>query len=97
MEVQLYVYDLSRGLARQFSGPFLGTQIDAVYHTSTVVGGMEYFFGRGIQQAYPGTTHHGQPMEIIPMGTTQLDSETIQDYLRSLRNVYTAEVRRSIA
>lgn len=42
MEVELYVYDLSRGLARTMSTSFLGVQIDAVYHTSIVMEGVEY-------------------------------------------------------
>ena len=40
-KVQLYVYDLSRGLARQLSMGLLGKQIDASYPTSIVVGGKE--------------------------------------------------------
>lgn len=42
MEVQLYLYDLSRGLARTVSATFLGAQLDAVYHTSIVLQGVEY-------------------------------------------------------
>ena len=42
MEVQLYLYDLSRGLARSMSATFLGTQLDAIYHTSIVLQGVEY-------------------------------------------------------
>lgn len=42
MEVQLYVYDLSRGLARSMSATILGHQLDAVYHTSIVLQGVEY-------------------------------------------------------
>jgi hypothetical protein len=42
MEVELYVYDLSRGLARTMSASFLGVQIDAVYHTSIVMEDVEY-------------------------------------------------------
>lgn len=91
MEVELYVYDLSRGLARQMSQSFLGVQIDAVYHTALVFGGIEYFFGAGIQQTYPGATHHGRPMSVIPMGKTDLPLEIILEYLDSLRSVYTAE------
>ncbi|MCJ1474773.1 hypothetical protein MMC13_003433 [Lambiella insularis] len=91
MEVQLYVYDLSKGLARQISRNFLGTQIDAVYHTSLVFGGIEYFFGAGVQTCYPGSTHHGRPMEIISMGQTQLGLEVILEYLDSLKIIYTAE------
>lgn len=110
MEVELYVYDLSKvgffshwpglyplvdaiqGLARQMSGALLGIQIDAVYHTALVFGGVEYFFGAGIQTSFPGATHHGPPMEIISMGKTQLPLETILTFLESLRLIYTSEV-----
>jgi thiol-disulfide isomerase/thioredoxin len=91
MDVQLYVYDLSQGLARSMSKQFLGIQIDAVYHTSLVFNNVEYFFGAGVQTCYPGASHHGQPMETIPMGKTNIDLETILDYLQSLKQVYTPE------
>lgn len=91
MDVQLYVYDLTRGMARNMSRQLLGIQIDAVYHTSLVFNGIEYFFGAGVQTTYPGTTHHGQPMEVISLGTTHLPMETILEYLESLKEIYTAE------
>ena len=74
------------------SAPLLGIQIDAVYHTALVFGGIEYFFGAGVQTSYPASTHHGRPMEIIPMGTTNLPIEIILEYLESLKTIYTAEV-----
>ncbi|MCJ1317746.1 hypothetical protein MMC15_003073 [Xylographa vitiligo] len=70
---------------------FLGTHIDAVYHTSLVFNGIEYFFGAGVQTCYPGSSYHGRPMEVIPMGMTQLDMEVILEYLESLKTIYTAE------
>ncbi|KAL8729279.1 MAG: hypothetical protein Q9181_005058 [Wetmoreana brouardii] len=73
------------------SQSFLGVQIDAVYHTALVFGGIEYFFGAGIQQTYPGATHHGRPMEIVPLGTTNLPMDIILEYLDSLRQIYTVE------
>lgn len=91
MEVQLYVYDLTRGMAKAMSQQLLGIHIEAVYHTSLVFDGIEYFFGAGIQTCYAGTTHHGKPMEIVPMGITELPMETILDYLQSLKEVYTPE------
>lgn len=91
MEVELYVYDLSQGLARSMSKQFLGIQIDAVYHTSLVFKNVEYFFGAGVQTCYPGASHHGRPMEVIPMGRTDIDLGTILDYLESLKQVYTPE------
>lgn len=78
-------------MARQLSMSLLGMHIDAVYHTSLVFDGVEYFFGAGVQTCYPGTSHHGQPMEKINMGTTHLPLETILDYLDSLKEIYTPE------
>lgn len=91
MDVELYVYDLSKGLARQLSRQFLGIQIDAVYHTSIVFGGIEYFYGAGVQTCYPGTTHHGAPEEVIKLGTTSLPMDVILEYLESLKSIYTQE------
>ncbi|KAL4868048.1 hypothetical protein BDV12DRAFT_170275 [Aspergillus spectabilis] len=91
MDVQLYVYDLSQGMARMYSMALTGTQIDAIYHTSLVFNNIEYYFGQGIQTARPGSTHHGQPMEKISMGKTELPSEVIEEYLQSLSLIYTPE------
>lgn len=91
MEVQLYVYDLTKGMARVMSQQLTGIHIDAVYHTSLVFDNIEYFFGAGVQTCYAGQTHHGKPMEIISMGTTHLPMETILEYLESLKQVYTPE------
>ena len=73
------------------SQSFLGVHIDAVYHTALIFGGIEYFFGAGIQQTYPGATHHGRPMEIIPLGKTDLPVEIILEYIDSLRQIYTVQ------
>lgn len=91
MDVSLYVYDLSNGLARQMSMQFLGTHIDAVYHTSIIMGGVEYFFGAGVQMCNAGQSHHGRPMETIPLGETALPEDLILEYLNSLKEIYTPE------
>ncbi|OQE32773.1 hypothetical protein PENFLA_c001G08608 [Penicillium flavigenum] len=91
MDVSLYVYDLSKGLARMYSLALTGTQMDAIYHTSIVLNGIEYYFGQGIQTAVPGSTHHGQPMEIVKLGSTALPNEVIEEYLGSLATIYTPE------
>ena len=91
MDVELYVYDLSGGMARQYSVLVTGVQLDAIYHTAVVLGGVEYFFGQGIHRKIPGSTHHGKPMEIINMGRTQLSMEVIDEYIQSLESIYTRE------
>lgn len=94
MLVQLYTYDLSNGLARTISSALLGTQIDAVYHTSIVVEGIEYVYDGGLKTIDPGGSHLGKPMQIIDLGITNLPMDVIMEYLESLREVYTEEVSR---
>lgn len=91
MDVQLYVYDLSKGLARVMSMGLVGIQIDAVYHTSIVLGGVEYFYGAGVQTCVPGETHHGRPMEVVSLGRTELPMDVVLTYLESLKDLYTME------
>lgn len=60
--VELYIYDLSGGLAMQFA-PMFGLDIKGVWHTSIVVHGTEVFFGgEGIQRCTPGGTSMGSPL-----------------------------------
>ncbi|ORY97266.1 PPPDE putative peptidase domain-domain-containing protein [Syncephalastrum racemosum] len=89
--VKLYVYDLSQGMAKQMSMALTGRQIDGIWHTSVVVYGTEYFYGQGIMTAAPGTTHHGQPLQIIDMGETFLPQEVLLEYIESQQSFFTAE------
>lgn len=92
MDVHLLVYDLSRGLARQMSAGILGFQLDAIYHTSIQVNGREYVYDGGIIAIAPGSSHLGQPMEKMHLGTTNLPINIIEEFLDSLRPIFTLEV-----
>ncbi|KGB77278.2 hypothetical protein CNBG_3116 [Cryptococcus deuterogattii R265] len=88
-KVQLYVYDLSHGLAKSMSLMLTGKQIDGIWHTSVVAFGREIYYGQGVLESKPGTTHHGQPLQIINVGETHIDEVTFNDYLSSLSEMYT--------
>ncbi|KAI9058199.1 DUF862-domain-containing protein [Trametes sanguinea] len=90
-KVQLYVYDLSNGLAKTLSRQLTGRQIDGIWHTSVVVFGKEIFYGQGICITQPGMSHHGKPLHIIDMGETSIDEETFNEYLAEMREHYTAD------
>lgn len=94
MDVHLLVYDLSRGLAQQMSMGLLGFQLDAVYHTSIEVNGREYVYDGSIIAIAPGSSHLGQPMDKIRLGSTRLPMDVIEQYIDSLRPIFTVEVRR---
>ncbi|QPG97163.1 hypothetical protein C2857_005891 [Epichloe festucae Fl1] len=91
MDVHLLVYDLSRGLARQLSTGLLGFHLDAIYHTSIQLNGREYVYDGGIIAIAPGSSHLGQPMEKLHLGTTNLPMDIIEEYLDSLRPIFTLE------
>jgi len=74
--VFLYIYDLSRGLARSLSPSLIGRQIDGVWHTSVVCYGYEFYYGQGIFVTdQVGRTQYGTPIEIKDMGLTELPQE----------------------
>ena len=95
MDVHLLVYDLSRGLARDMSMSLLGFQLDAIYHTSIQLNGLEYVYDGGIVAIVPGSSHLGRPMQQIPLGKTELPMDVVEEYLDSLRPIFTAEVSRA--
>jgi hypothetical protein len=97
MDVRLYVYDLSNGLARQISAPLLGTFIDMIYHTSIVLEGVEYTYDGGIKALEPGKTHLGPPLQVVELGKTELPMDVILEYLESMKETYTKDVRISQA
>eukprot|EP00927_Polykrikos_kofoidii_P009788 TRINITY_DN14102_c0_g2_i1.p1 TRINITY_DN14102_c0_g2~~TRINITY_DN14102_c0_g2_i1.p1 ORF type:complete len:492 (+),score=81.10 TRINITY_DN14102_c0_g2_i1:108-1583(+) len=43
--VELLLYDLSDGVVQRFSGVLLGQQFEAIYHSSILVFGKEYWYG----------------------------------------------------
>lgn len=92
MDVQLLIYDLSRGLARQMSMGILGFQLDAIYHTSILLNGREYVYDGGIIDITPGSSHLGQPMERLHLGKTELTMDIIEEYIDSVRSIFTLEV-----
>lgn len=53
------MYDLSQGMAAQFSKALVGKQIDGIWHTGIVVYGKEYYFGGGISYDPPSRTPFG--------------------------------------
>ena len=85
IKVNLYIYDLSKGMARQLSFPMLGKQIDGVWHTAIVCFGKEYFYGsNGISSCHPTTTVLGPPDETVCLGETCVNKTIFRDYLSGL-------------
>jgi hypothetical protein len=92
MDVHLLVYDLSGGLAQRMSRDLLGFQLDAIYHTSIKLNGREYVYDGNVVSIIPGTSHLGRPLQEIYLGKTQLPMDVVEEYLDSLREIYTVDV-----
>lgn len=61
-KVTLALYDITNGLARSMSMMIIGQQVDAVYHSSLIAFGREYYFGGGICCDPPRQTPFGKPL-----------------------------------
>lgn len=92
MDVELYVYDLSKGIAKQLSTTLLGIQLEAVWHTSIVMGDVEYVYDGGVQTVKPGKTHLGPPLQTIPLGRCEIPLDVVMDYLESMKTIFTPQV-----
>lgn len=90
-KVQIYLYDLSHGMAKSLSQAFLGVDLEGIWHTGVVVFGTEYFFGGGIQRALPGQTVAGRQVKVIDMGTTSKTRSEFETFLALIAHKYTAE------
>ncbi|XP_055679836.1 uncharacterized protein LOC129787964 isoform X3 [Lutzomyia longipalpis] len=83
--VELYIYDLTQGMASMMSEMILGRHIEGVWHTGVVVFGREYFFGhQGIQSCPPGGTVLGTPQKVEKIGETFIPFQVFKDYVRGL-------------
>lgn len=83
--VQVFIYDVTKGMARQLSPVMIGKQIEGVWHTAIVVHGKEFFFGgAGINHCAPGNTILGPPELTVDLGSTEVPEEVFMEYLTSL-------------
>uniref|UniRef100_A0A1L8E5S5 Putative muscle system process n=1 Tax=Nyssomyia neivai TaxID=330878 RepID=A0A1L8E5S5_9DIPT len=83
--VELYIYDLTQGMASMMSEMILGRHIEGVWHTGVVVFGREFFFGsQGIQSCPPGGTVLGAPHKVEKIGETFIPFQVFKDYVRGL-------------
>lgn len=85
--VLVYVYDLSRGMAKMYSPMILGIPIDAIYHTSVVVYSNEHYIDQGIKICQdPGNTKYGLPIDVLDLGETFITKEIFEEFLQELRD-----------
>jgi len=83
--VKLYVYDISRGLARQLSPLLLGKRIDGVWRTGLVCYDREFFCGGdGISSCSPGGTILGNPDKELDLGGTEVTQDVFMDILSGI-------------
>ncbi|NWQ61130.1 DESI1 isopeptidase, partial [Neopipo cinnamomea] len=96
--VKLYVYDLSKGMARRLSPLMLGKSKAGhrrrpaptaasrpLAHTSIIVHKDEFFYGSGgISSCAPGGTLLGPPDTVVDLGNTEVTEEIFLEYLSSL-------------
>ncbi|KAL9183818.1 hypothetical protein ACHAXT_004674 [Thalassiosira profunda] len=87
-EVQVALYDLSMGMARNLSAQFLGPAhaVDMIPHTAILAFGQEYFFGQGIEWCSPMEFRQSRgihPVEVKTLGRTARSRQEFEDWCRA--------------
>nr|XP_050844502.1 uncharacterized protein LOC127061535 isoform X2 [Vespula vulgaris]XP_050844503.1 uncharacterized protein LOC127061535 isoform X2 [Vespula vulgaris] len=83
--VELYIYDLTKGMAAMMSHMLIGRHLEGIWHTGIVAYGREYFFGPvGIQSARPGGTYLRDPQKVEKIGETYLPYSVFLEYINGL-------------
>ncbi|OAG29888.1 hypothetical protein NEDG_02125 [Nematocida displodere] len=82
--VEVWVYDITNGMAVSMLKEMVGADIKGIWHTSVVVFGKEYYFQGGIQRNSPGTTAFGRPVERLPFGETSLTEKDFEGFLQEV-------------
>mmetsp|Transcript_139202 Transcript_139202/g.388420 ORF Transcript_139202/g.388420 Transcript_139202/m.388420 type:complete len:409 (+) Transcript_139202:60-1286(+) len=80
-EVQLYVYDLSKGNAQTLSRWLPIPQLDGLWHSGLVVFGWEYFYCGDVICSLPGHTAFGAPSKHISLGHTLRQRAELHQFL----------------
>jgi len=88
-KVQLYVYDITRGMARQMAPMLIGQPLEGVWHTGVVLFGQEYFFGGGIVQGVPGQCVGMAPTKILDLGETEKTKAELDAWCQSVNDQWT--------
>ena len=88
-KVQLYVYDITRGMARQMAPMLIGQPLEGVWHTGVVVHGLEWFFGGGLVTGTPGNCIGFPPDKVIDLGETEKTKDELQAWCNSVSHEWT--------
>ncbi|GAB5365736.1 hypothetical protein AAMO2058_001083500 [Amorphochlora amoebiformis] len=90
-DVEIFVYDLSKGMAKAMSKGLVGIQVDGIWHTGVVVYGYEYFYGGGIQSSLPEDNQAGRAVQKLSLGKTTKSQKEFHDFLISQASEWTSQ------
>ena len=89
--ININVYDLTSGMAAQYSPMLLGKTIEGVWHSGIVFGNTEYYYSAGICSDYKGMTPFGSPVKNIFIGNTNKTVKQFTDWIRTVQKDFTME------
>lgn len=83
--VELYIYDLTHGVASLLAPTIIGRDVEGIWHTAIVAYDREFFYGaNGITSCTPGTTQLGPPHRVQRLGETFVPFAVFVEYLQGL-------------
>lgn len=97
-KVKIFIYDLTDGTLKNASRVILKRKIEAIYHTSVVVYGREYFYSSKIYWDAPKSTPYGKPVKEVEIGDTNITIDEFECFLKNkLSKKYTEDSYNAIS
>jgi hypothetical protein len=86
--VELLLYDITQGNSELFSSVLLGKKFEAIYHSSILVHGKEFWYGGNIFMSVPPMSQHFGPT-LEKSSKMKLQQSTYLPHLKSVHIGYT--------
>ncbi|KAL3273692.1 hypothetical protein HHI36_015122 [Cryptolaemus montrouzieri] len=84
-KVELWIYDLSMGMAKNLAHMLIGKPLEGIWHTSIVVYGREYMFNsNGVENCIPGSHQLKTPERVEVLGYTEVPLSVFAEYISTL-------------
>jgi len=95
-KVSLWMYDISDGIAKRWSGLLLGQPQEGIWHTGVVIDwpdkSSEFWFGGSLFESPPGSSPFGEPLEKRDLGFTYKPRQEVWEYIvRHCTREFTSE------
>ena len=90
-KVELWLYDLSKGVSKHLSELIFQKHFEGIWHSSIVVYGKEHYIAGDIVIGEPGKSHYGKVSRTMELGYTDIPEVIFHQFIATIVDDHTEE------